>query len=149
MLCLLDTNILLRLANLQDPQYAIAMNSVVTLRKQGYTLCITPQNLIEFRSGATRPADKNGLGLTSLIANQDALTFERAFHFLSDHSDIYPTWKQLVTQAVVISKQVHDARLVAVCHVYGVSHLLTFNTKDFLRFAQIRPGLVITSPSSI
>ena len=41
----------------------------------------------------------------------------------------------------VISKQVHDARLVAVCHLCGVSHILTFNVRDFTRFATLPPGL--------
>ena len=39
----------------------------------------------------------------------------------------YPAWKALVNALGVIGKQVHDARLVAVCHVHAVTHLLTFN----------------------
>lgn len=46
-------------------------------------------------------------------------------------------------------KQVHDTRLVAVCHVYGISHLLTFNVQDFLRFQSVGPGLVIVDPRTI
>jgi predicted nucleic acid-binding protein len=33
--------------------------------------------------------------------------------------------------------QVHDARLVAVMEVHGLTHLLTFDTPDFHRFAGI------------
>ena len=40
----------------------------------------------------------------------------------------------------VVGKQVHDARLVAVCHVYGVSHLLTFNVTHFARLAGFAPA---------
>jgi predicted nucleic acid-binding protein len=33
--------------------------------------------------------------------------------------------------------QVHDARLVAAMHVYGVKHILTFNGKDFARYTDV------------
>lgn len=33
--------------------------------------------------------------------------------------------------------QVHDARLVAAMRVHGVSRILTFNDKDFTRYADI------------
>jgi hypothetical protein len=49
----------------------------------------------------------------------------------------------------IIGKQVHDARLVAVCHVYAITHLLTFNIADFGRMAQFGPGLVIVDPASV
>jgi predicted nucleic acid-binding protein len=33
--------------------------------------------------------------------------------------------------------QVHDARIVAAMHVHGVKRIITFNTRDFARFADI------------
>lgn len=32
---------------------------------------------------------------------------------------------------------VHDARLVASMHIHGVKRILTFNDKDFVRYAEI------------
>jgi hypothetical protein len=49
----------------------------------------------------------------------------------------------------VIGKQVHDARLVAVCHVHGVTHLLTFNVAHFARMSGFGPGLVVVDPASV
>jgi hypothetical protein len=49
----------------------------------------------------------------------------------------------------IIGKQVHDARLVAVCHVHGVKNLLTFNTTHFAALAKFAPGLTIVEPVSI
>jgi predicted nucleic acid-binding protein len=49
----------------------------------------------------------------------------------------------------VIGKQVHDARLVAVCHVHKITHLLTFDTGHFKTLAGIGPGLVIVDPASV
>ncbi len=49
----------------------------------------------------------------------------------------------------VIGKEVHDARLVAVCHVHKVSHLLTFNVAHFARMAAFAPGIVVVDPASV
>ncbi len=40
-------------------------------------------------------------------------------------------------------------RLVAVCHVHKVSHLLTFNIADFHRLAVFGPGVIVVNPASL
>jgi predicted nucleic acid-binding protein len=146
---LLDTNVLVRLASSTDASHAVARRAVRTLRQQGETLSITPQCLIGFRSVATRPTAVNGLGADAVEAQSHLTTFDQSFQLLPDTPDIFPTWKSLVTTGGVIGKQVHDARLVAVCHVHGVSHLLTFNTAHFARFATIDAGIVVVDPASV
>ena len=47
------------------------------------------------------------------------------------------------------SKQVHDARLVAVCHVHRIERLLTFNVGHFVRFAKLDPGVVVVDPAKV
>ena len=74
-------------------------------------------------------------GLPPADAESLAATFEARFPLLPETPDIYPAWKVLVQALGVIGKQVHDARLVAVCHVHGVTHLLTFNVAHFARLA--------------
>lgn len=49
----------------------------------------------------------------------------------------------------VLGKQVHDVRLVAVCHVHSVTHLLTFNVAHFIRLAAFGPGIVVVDPASV
>jgi hypothetical protein len=68
---------------------------------------------------------------------------------LDDTPAIYPAWKTVVQATGVIGKQVHDARLVAVCQVYAVSHLLTFNVAHFSRYAGFTPGLTAVHPSQV
>jgi predicted nucleic acid-binding protein len=58
---LIDTNVLLRSVDPNHPMYNDATNAISLLRNQGETLCIVPQNLIEFWNVYTRPANKNGL----------------------------------------------------------------------------------------
>ncbi len=51
---LLDTNVLVRLANVADSRHAVAAQAVLELHRRGEVLHITPQNLVEFRNMATR-----------------------------------------------------------------------------------------------
>jgi len=146
---LVDTAVLLRLANTSDVQYPVAQRAVFTLHRQGETLHTTPQNLVEFRSAATRPVADNGLGFTPAVVEHKAALFETLFPLLPETPDIYAAWKTLVQAAKVIGKQVHDARLVAICHVYGITHVLTFNVRHFIRFVGFEPGLVIVDPNKV
>lgn len=148
MAVLLDTNVLARLANTADAAYSTATRAVVELHRQGEILHVTAQNLVEFRNVATRRQAQNGLGLSVAEAAAKAAIFEAAFPLLADTPDIFPAWKALVDALDITGKQVHDARLVAVCHVHRVSHLLTFNTAHFGRLSANPPGLVVLDPAS-
>jgi predicted nucleic acid-binding protein len=146
---MVDTSILGRLANKADQFYPVALRAVVELHRRGEVLHVTPQNLIEFRNATTRPTTSNGLGLSAAEAEAKASVFEAAFPLLVEIPDIYPAWKTLVYTLNVIGKQVHDARLIAVCHVHGISHLLTFNVPHFARLATYGPGIAVIEPASV
>jgi predicted nucleic acid-binding protein len=146
---LLDTTILVRLANATDVQHAVAARAVLELHRRGEVLHSTPQVLIDFRNVATRPVAMNGLGLSAVDTEAQAATFEARFRPLGETPDIFPAWKALVAAIGVIGKQVHDARLVAVCHAHKVTHLLTFNVPHFTRMAGFGPGVVVIDPASV
>jgi predicted nucleic acid-binding protein len=146
---LLDTNLLVRLGNTLDVQYTVADRAVFELHRRGELLHITPQVLIEFRNVATRPTAVNGLGLSAVGAEAKAAVFQATFPLIAETPDVYPAWKALVEAIGVVGKQVHDARLVAVCHANGVSHLLTFNAAHFARLAGFGPGVVVVDPASV
>ena len=115
----------------------------------GEVLHVTAQNLVEPRNVATRPTTLNERGLSMAEAEAKAATFEATLPLLAETPDIYPAWKALVGALGVIGKQVHDARLVAVCHVHGVTHLLTFNVAHFARMAGFGPGVAVVDPASV
>ncbi len=89
------------------------------------------------------------MGLSTGDAEAKTAIFEATFPLLAETPDIYPAWKALVVALGVIGKQVHDARLVAVCHVHGVTHLLTFNVAHFVRMAGFGPGVVVVDPATV
>ena len=146
---LIDTSVLARLANTADAQYATADRAVTELHYGGEVMHITSQNLIEFRNLATRPQAVNGLGLSAVDAEAKAAVFEGTFPLLSETPDIYPAWKSLVGALGIIGKRVHDARLVAVCHVHAVTHVLTFNVAHFIGMAGFGPGIAVIDPATV
>ena len=149
MAILIDTSMLGRLANRADAAHGVAVGAIAELHRRGEALHITSQNLVEFRNFATRPVGVNGLGLPAAVAESLGASFEAAFALLDETPDIYPAWKALVAALGVVGKQVHDARLVAICHVHGVSHLLTFNVAHFARLAGFGPGVVVMDPANV
>ncbi len=146
---LVDTSVLGRLANRADVSYPAAVRAVVELHQRGEDLTICPQNLIEFRSAATRPVSANGLGLTSSQAATKMSIFQTAFTLIDDNPAVYPAWKDLVEALGIIGKQVHDARLVVICHIHGISNVLSFNTAHFARMSTYGPGLAIVHPANV
>lgn len=146
---LIDTPLLLRIVNSADVQNIVAETAIETLRQQGEVLHIAPQNLVEFRNGATRPVEVNGLGLSPSVVEAQAEEFEMKFRLLQETPKIYPAWKALAGAAGVIGKQVHDAQLVAICQVYGVSQILSCNVRHFARLVEFTPGITIIDPADL
>ena len=144
---LVDTNILLRLADRNHPQNLMIRQAIRLLRTQGHNLYITPQNCAEFWNVATRPSQKNGWGLDLEKTARLLRLFERLFPVIPDCPDIYSEWKRLVVDFQVKGVQVHDARLVAAMKIHGISYILTFNFKDFKRY-QVE-GIKAISPQDL
>jgi predicted nucleic acid-binding protein len=134
---LIDTNILLRSADPDHSMYPDAINATTSLRSQGHSLCIIPQNLIEFWNVYTRPADRNGLGHSPGEAAAEVNRLKGLFLLLPDRLAIYSEWERLVLSYGVKGVNVHDARLVAAMLVHGLTHILTFNVKDFARYGEV------------
>jgi predicted nucleic acid-binding protein len=146
---LLDTSILGRLANHSDPMRVIASTAIGRSHLQRESFVITSRNLVEFSNFATRPVAANGLGLSSSAAQSFVDQFEQSFPLLEETPDIFPGWKKIVQSLGVVGKQVHDARLVAVCHVHAILKLMTFNVAHFARFSGVTPGIVVIDPATV
>lgn len=147
MIYLADTNVLLRVLHRTDPRYRIVRAAVGKLRANGHQLKATSQNFTEFWNASTRPINRNGFGLTPLETDRLLRIAERLFPLLPDSPAVYPEWRRLVVTYGVSGVQVHDARLVAAMISHGVTHILTFNTADFARYAT--EGIVAVDPGTI
>jgi predicted nucleic acid-binding protein len=124
---LVDTNVLLRVAEPHSVQHLAAVEAVAKLISQKHELCLAPQGLAEFWVAATRPADVNGLGWSF-----EAVELEVA------------RLLELVVQHRVVGKQGHDARLAAIMNINGLAHILTFNANNFRAY-----DLTVVSPDEV
>ena len=147
MIYLADTNVLLRFADRAHPLHPIIRAAVRTLRAGRHKLRATPQNFVEFWNVATRPIERNGFGLVPARADRLLRLVERLFPLLPDSPAVYPEWRRLVVSFGVSGVQVHDARIVAAISVHGVTHILTFNTTDFVRYST--RGIVAVDPTIV
>jgi predicted nucleic acid-binding protein len=134
---LLDTNILLRLAQPISPHHASAVNAMLQLEQASVVRCLVPQVVYEFWAVATRPLDANGLEMTVPQVEQSVQQALVDYPLLRDERGIFTHWLPLVSSNDVKGKNTHDARLVAAMLRHGVTHLLTFNQPDFSRFTEI------------
>lgn len=147
MIYLVDTNVLLRFSRHEDPRYQIVQDTVHKLEAEEHQLRTISQNFAEFWNVSTRPTERNGFGRTSFETGQLLQRLERLFRLLPDSPATYPEWKRLVVNYSVLGVQVHDARLVAAMLVHDVTHILTFNTQDFTRYAP--EGIVAVDPAAV
>ncbi|MEE3715736.1 PIN domain-containing protein [Tumidithrix elongata RA019] len=134
---MIDTNILLRIAQKTHPMNEVAVQSVKVLFERGDALFITSQNLIEFWVVATRPIEVNGLGLSVARALEELEEIKNTFTLLLDTENIFLIWEDLIARYQVSGKPAHDTRLVAAMIAHGLTDLLTFNTDDFKRLLEI------------
>ncbi|MBI3824155.1 MAG: type II toxin-antitoxin system VapC family toxin [Planctomycetes bacterium] len=138
MVILLDTGILLRLVDRGSPLHSSIRAAVRVIKARGDTVAMAAQNVAEFWNVCTRPAAaRGGMGLSIADTNQRLRLLERIVTVLPDSPAAYPIWRKLVVSLGVVGVQVHDTRLVALMQVHGVTHILTLNTADFVRFAGI------------
>jgi len=143
--CLVDTNILLRIARRLDPQHKIVDAALACLAGQGTTFYYTHQNIAELWNAMTRPVARNGLGLSIADAEREVSAIEAGMSLLADNAAVYQEWRRIVVKHNVSGVQVHDASLAAVMYVHGVRHILTLNVADFSRF----DGLAAMHPDAV
>ncbi len=144
---LADTNLILRVSDRNSPANLLSRTAVKQLKGDGHQICILAQNCIEFWNVATRPRQRNGLGLSIAEAEQRLRMVERIFPILPDTPEIYDEWRRLIIQYSVAGVKVHDTRLVAAMQVHDITYILTLNGKDFKRFAA--EGIVPVDPAVV
>ena len=151
MVVLLDTGILLRLVDRNDPLHVAVRSAVCAVKVRGDVLAMATQNVAEFWNVCTRPTSaRGGQGLSIAETDHRLRVLERIVSILPDSPAVYAIWRNLVVSLGVIGVQVHDTRLVALMQAHAVTHILTLNGADFSRFGGITAldpqTLVSTTP---
>lgn len=128
---LIDTNVLIRLADDRSSEQPVAVAAIEHLLARNIAVFISGQVLVELWVVATRPEDVNGLGWTTAATVEAIRALQEQFPLLVETPDIVDRWLELVARCQVSGKRAHDARLAALAIASGVERLLTFNTADF------------------
>lgn len=132
----IDTNVLIYANLALSPFHQAAVTQLETLDQQGCELWLSRQTLREYLAVLTKPNVLTALlPITALAA--DVRYFGARFLVGEDGQQVTETLLDLLTRFPTGGKQVHDANIVATMLRYGVTHLLTHNVKDFVRFSSV------------
>jgi predicted nucleic acid-binding protein len=93
---LLDTNLLLRSVDEQAEHHASALAALAELEIRGNGLHVANQSLYEFWVVASRPVERNGLGLSLSNINSLLDEFIKDYRNLPDPCDLLKEWRRLV-----------------------------------------------------
>ncbi len=131
---MLDTNVLIAATDEGRTEHRDAL-TVVNDWAAGHTeLCTSGQILREYLTVATRPADKNGLGLNLRDALGNVSAIRERTTLLTEDTKVADRLLGLLADVECRGKQVHDANVVATMLVHGVRAVVTLNAEDFARF---------------
>ena len=148
---LADSNIWLRSSEPDHPMFPAATQAVEAILKND-EIYLVPQVVNEFWRVATAPLDeqRGGLGWGVGRADRKVRALEAVFPMKYDDAEVYRWWRRIVLGdgvTGITGKHVHDARLVAAMLAHGMTHILTFNTKDFLRYESL--GISVINPKDV
>jgi predicted nucleic acid-binding protein len=77
------------------------------------------------------------MGMDSLRKRPIGALIELKLRLLPDSVAVHQEWRRILVVHNVSGTQVHDARIVAAMRVHGLSRILTFNERDFMRYRDL------------
>ena len=131
---MLDTNVLLAATDHGRPEHRDALRVLNDWATANTGLCTSGQVLREYLTVATRPAERNGLGLKLSDALGNVRAIRERTTLLAEDSRVADRLLGLLADVECLGKQVHDANLVATMLVHGIGTIVTMNLADFARF---------------
>jgi|SRR5579864_6943602 len=87
--CLVDTNILLRVASRSGAEHPVVDRALAQLAEQGTILYYTLQNMAEFWNVMTRPKARNGFEFSLAEAEREIRAIESGMTLLPDNAAVY------------------------------------------------------------
>ena len=134
--CMVDTNVLVYSTVKGNPWHEEARDWLMSLRKQGVTLLVTPQILREYMVVLTRgQIFERQFTVAEVLEAVDGLL--PWLQVLDETEKTSGLLRELVRRYQVRGKRVHDANIVAVMIAHGVARLATYNRTDFDGFQEI------------
>ncbi len=133
---MLDTNVLLAATDEARAEHDQALKIVNDWPGLGTTLYTSGQIMREYLAVATRPAEKNGLGLELADALANVRALRGRTSLLEEDGRVADRLLALLDDIACGGKQIHDANVVATMLVHGIETVVTINLDDFTRFGE-------------
>ncbi len=131
---LLDTNVLLRLVVVEDPEHQKVLEAVTRLTSEGHEIACTAQSLREIWHVGTRAVSANGIGRTPAEIKKLIEEILRRCVLLTEDETTFGRWLGLVSADGIRGAACHDANHAAVAMANGVDCVVTFDISHFKRF---------------
>jgi predicted nucleic acid-binding protein len=131
----LDTNVVSRLVQLIHPHHSLARDAIKQLHSEGNILGLTTTSIYELYFIFTKPS--LGFGFTNASARGELANIRRQFQLVPEQPGTLDLWQSLVAKYNLGNRVVFDARIAATMLDHGYRQLLTFNDRDFSRFAEL------------
>lgn len=98
---LVDTNVLLRAAQVEHRAHAEATTALDALRRAGEELCVVPQVVYEYWVVCTRPLASNGLNLNAEEADSGVARLLLTVTLLNDQPALFEQWRRLARRRYI------------------------------------------------
>ena len=131
---MVDTNVLLAATDESRSEHHDALTILNDWPGGATTLCTSGQILREYLAVATRPAERNGLGLKLSDALGNVRAIRERTTLLAEDAKVADRLLGLLADVECGGKQIHDANVIATMLVHGVGTVVTRNLDDFARF---------------
>lgn len=132
---LVDTNVWLRMADPAHEMFSAADSAIKTLLGNLDALYISPQVIAEYwRVLTSDGSQRGGFGWSVRQADLEVQQMEYDYPMLHDSPFVYGKWRQIILATSSTGASVYDARLAATMLAHDLTHILTFNVKDFNRY---------------
>jgi toxin-antitoxin system PIN domain toxin len=137
-----DTNILVYAHRADSPFHDPAAKRIAELAEGSATWSIPWPCVHEFLAIVTHPRIyAPPTPLPRALDQVDAWLESPTLVLLAESADHWPALRTVLASGRIAGAQVHDARIVALCHEHGVRELWSAD-RDFNRFA----GLAVVNP---
>ncbi|MCA9778798.1 MAG: PIN domain-containing protein [Candidatus Eremiobacteraeota bacterium] len=133
-----DTNIFVAVTDRSRSSHSAAIRLFNEMPGTGAHLAWSGQVVREYLVVATRPRERNGLGLSTELALKNVDLLSKRLVLIDESTQTNLILKSLVAKHSLSGKRIHDANIAATMVAGGLTHLISDDTTDYRVFSAIQ-----------
>lgn len=136
---LFDTNVLVYSQDKNDSRYKICRAWVKKAQQKEVNAFLSPQNIVEFSSVVIKLKNIKKIKLDIEEIKEAISIFQNdIFQMIYPNPIVLTIYQRLLNDHFSSTKKFFDVFLAATMLSNGVNQILTYNTKDFVEFKEIK-----------